>query len=130
MRNQRRPICGARGWTASSDGRVRKWGRVEPIKRGLGGFPVIVINGEEHYLDTVICRVFHGEPPYHLSLPGICVKHGNGDHLDCSAQNLSWMVDPHWRIDYEIRPLMRPDFIPRRRLHLRTRRDRRPSEED
>jgi hypothetical protein len=130
MRNRRRPINGAVGWTASSDGRVRRWGRVEPIKQGLGGHLVVVINGEEHYLDTVICRVFNGEPPYHLSVPGMCVKHANGDILDCSASNLSWNVDPDWYRQHYIAPLMRPDFIPRRRLHLRTtRRDRRPNDE-
>jgi hypothetical protein len=127
MRNQRRPIKGARGWTASSDGRVRKWERLAPVQKGLGGYLVIVIDGEEHFLDTVICRVFHGEPQYHLS--GMMVIHANGDLLDCSAQNLSWKVDRDWYLQHYILPLMRPDFIPRRRLHLRTRRDRRPNDE-
>lgn len=39
----------------------------------------------QHFVHVAVCETFHGPRP-----PGHDAAHGNGDQLDCSAENVTW----------------------------------------
>lgn len=91
----------------------------------MAGLPTIVIEGKFRLLDEVVCRAFHGSPPYAdkgLKVPrgselhGVTVTHKDGDMLNCAAANVAWRIDPQWLVEHYWRPLMRPDHLPTKRL--------------
>lgn len=79
-------------YEASSEGSVRRVGKVEPMKphHSKRGYPVLGLwrNGEGHTkaVHRLVCAAFHGSAPQ----PRMDVAHKNGDRLDNRPENLRW----------------------------------------
>jgi hypothetical protein len=108
--SSRRKIAGLTAYEISADGTPRKWGRRLPIHKGLGGLPVIDVNGVERLLDEVVARAFLGPPP--CDLRGVTVVHFDNNPLNCAVDNIAWRIDREWlesRVERQVQARMRQD---------------------
>lgn len=85
-----RPVPGHPAYEVSSEGRVRKGGRVStPGRNGRRGYRRISLStgGQQQYVyaHRLICEVFHGPTP-----PGAVVAHGDGDPGNNATANPRW----------------------------------------
>lgn len=109
----RKPIQDAPGYTISTDGTPRKWGRKLDIHKGPGGLPAVYVDGRERFLDEIVAYAFFGPPP--TNIRGMDVHHFDADPLNCAVTNLAWRVCPEWREYVSERSTkrdMRPDHLP------------------
>ncbi|GLP83985.1 hypothetical protein TUM20984_54050 [Mycobacterium antarcticum] len=109
-RAERKSIEGIPGYTISTLGVPRLWGRPLNIdKQELLGVPVILVGDGERFLDEVVAMAFLGPPP--APIRGVTVLHFDGDVFNCRVDNLRWIVDPEWdalRTEHEMQFHMQP----------------------
>jgi hypothetical protein len=92
-----------------------------PITKSLGDLPTIEVDGIERLLDEIVCWAFHGQPP--RGIRACTVLHADRNKWNCAATNLSWHVDADWLARHKQKvtlTLMRPDFLPSRRVPIST----------
>lgn len=97
-----RPIPGAPGYEASTEGRIRgRRGRVlTPVRRGGPGgqdyLAVWIYSGSKksryrEYVHILVCKTFHGRRPRRDSV----VSHKDDNKENCRPDNLEWSSHLH-----------------------------------